>query len=214
VVGRLPEKFLRGGVHQRDAHAAVQLDDGVHGAVDEPAQFLLPLPEVLFETQPAHLRNSAVREDLEQTYESLLGGHRPHVDNRDMAEDPPVHGEQGRSQVADDRRMGKTLRHARIEADDLVRDVDEPRLLDRHLAGRPRKRVLVAFNPSAAEPERESAKALGGLVVLGHPCAMGIESVREVFREEPIELRPRPRRRSLDDGAERSFLVESPHARE
>ena len=65
---------------------AIELDDGVHGIADQPAEFLFALAHLRLGAQTAQFRSRSGREDLEQCLRPRLGRHRSLVENRQMAE--------------------------------------------------------------------------------------------------------------------------------
>ena len=51
--------LLRRGIHPGDLEVLIEFDDGVHGAVEQPAQFFLPLPNLFLGAQSAHFGGGA-----------------------------------------------------------------------------------------------------------------------------------------------------------
>jgi hypothetical protein len=58
--------LLRSGIHPGHLQVLIEFDDGIHGAVEQPAQFLFALANLLLSAQPLHFRSCASPKDIEE----------------------------------------------------------------------------------------------------------------------------------------------------
>ena len=191
----------------------VHLDDGVHGAADEPLELLLPVAEVLLEPLAAHLGDGPAGEELEEGEEPLLGRHGPDVHHGEVADEPLAGAEERDPEVADDAGRAEVEVVVRVEVEDPVRDVDEPPLPQGGLAGGASDRVLEGLDEPVPEPEGERPQPRAVRARLGEPGAEGVEGAGEAPHQRAVEGLAGLAGRPLDDGPQRGLLVDAPLAR-
>ena len=94
------KRFFSRWIHSRHFEMLVQLDDRIHGAVNQPAEFFLALVHLGLSSETTQLGCSARRKNLKQSVSSRLFGHRSQIEDSEMPENLAVEIEQRHAHVA------------------------------------------------------------------------------------------------------------------
>ena len=112
---RAAEHFFGRRIDSGHVEILVQLNDRVHGAVNQPAEFFFAFAHLLFRTQATQLGRCARSEDLKQGHSSRLLGHRPLIQNRQMAKNLSVEVQERHTHITR-RAHGSDIRSLRIDS--------------------------------------------------------------------------------------------------
>src|SRR5690606_31213865 len=203
-----PEDALGGAVQQGDGSVRVDLDDGVHDAVEQAAELLLALRDGCLSAHATQLGRSAGGEDAQDRQRPLVGRQRSPVEHREMPEHGLlIHVEQRHAEEADG---GEAIQVvvAGVELDDVLGNVHGLAAANDLLAWRARDRVVVAIDEIAVEPEAEGAEVLLLLIELRDPRGAGVQRLGEVAGERAEERPAGLGAGSLDHAPQRSVRVD------